>query len=292
MMRALLVHNENAGTDPVPRAEIEQVLRHAHIEPVYCAHGDDDLAAALARPCDLVIAAGGDGTVADVVSALEQIDRPIGILPLGGSNNIAQALGVNGDWRTIPSRWAVDRWVRLDRCEADGPWGRKAFVEAVGSGVLTDAVDEAEDDPATPEEKQRNGRAAFRKALSMADPFNYEIETEQWALKGECLMVEVMNIPFVGSRLALATGSEPGDGLFDIVLVTPDDRSTLLAWAEEPDNAPCPIQPRRAPWVRLGVRDRPFRLDDRSPNEHLSGVVEIVIRPEWVKILTPSEARS
>lgn len=290
MISALLVHNDNAGTDPVPRAEIEAVLRQAGIEPTYCAHGEEDLAQALADPFDLVIAAGGDGTVADVVSALERIDRPIAILPLGGSNNIAQALGVNGDWRILSSRWALDRWTRLDRCEANGPWGRKTFVEALGSGVLTDAVDEAEEDPETPEEKQRNGRAAFRKALRKAEPFDCAIETESWAWRGDCLMVEIMNISFVGSRLALAHGANPGDGLFDIMLVTPDDREQLLAWAERPDDGPSPTQPRRAPWVRLGVRERAFRLDDRSPNENLAGVVEVVIRPDWVKILMPLEA--
>lgn len=288
-MRALLVHNDQAGTDPVPRGEIEAVLRAAGIEPVYCAHGDEDLTAALAGDHALVIAAGGDGTVADVVSTLVAVDRPVAILPLGGSNNIAHALGVNGDWRNLPALWALDRWTRLDRCEANGPWGRKTFVEALGSGVLTDAVEDAEEEPDTPQEKQRNGRAAFHEALCKAKPFACTVETGHWSWRGDCLMVEIMNIPFVGSRLALARDALPGDGLLDIVLVTPDDRASLLAWAEHPDALPCPIAPRRGATVRLGVDERPFRLDDRSPNEHLTGMVDIAIRPQWVKILTAME---
>ena len=102
-------------------------------------------------------------------------------------------------------------------------------------------------------------------------------------------MVEVMNIPFVGSRLALADGSVPDDGLFDIVLVTPDERASLLSWAEDPDAAPCPIAPRRATAVQLTAHERPFRLDDRCPDERLSGTAEIVVRPDWVKVLTPEE---
>jgi len=288
-MRALLVHNEKAGTDPIPRKQIEAILRSAGFDPVYCAHGEEDLSAALAGDYDLVIAAGGDGTVADVVSALDDVERPIAILPLGGSNNIANALGVDGDWRELPRTWRLDRWTRLDRCEADGPWGRKTFVEALGSGVLTDAAEDADENPDTPEEKQRNGRAAFRKALRAAEPFACAIETEQWSWQGDCLMVEVMNIPFIGSRLALAHGAKPGDGLFDILLVTLDDREALLGWAQRPDDGPCPIAPRKASWLRLGVRERPFRLDDRSPNEKLAGAVDIRIRPEWVRILTTAE---
>jgi diacylglycerol kinase (ATP) len=290
-MRALLVHNANAGTDPVSRTEIEEVLRSSGIESDYCAHGDDDLSAALYGSFDLVVAAGGDGTIADVVSELQETGTPIGILPLGGSNNIANALDVDLDWRTIPSQWSLTHWMRLDRCEANGPWGRKRFVEAVGVGVLTDAVDDAQDNPETPEEKQANGRAAFRKALADAEPFNCEVETGDWSWQGDCLMVEVMNIPFVGSHLALAKGSVPDDGLLDIVLVTPDQRTSLLSWAENPDASPCPITPQRASAVRLTACERRFRVDDRCPNEQLSGTVEIVVRQNSVRVLTPEEAQ-
>ncbi|RVT93007.1 diacylglycerol/lipid kinase family protein [Sphingomonas crocodyli] len=292
MLRALLVHNENAGTDPLPRGEIEAVLRQADIEPIYCAHGEDDLAKALETPVDLIIAAGGDGTVADVVSTLARIEAPIGILPLGGSNNIANAVGVDGDWRDIPRRWALEHWARLDRCEADGPWGRQTFVEALGSGILSEAFDQADDTPDTAKEKERNGRAAFRKALSEAEPFDCTIEADQWSWSGACLMVELMNISFVGSHLALARGAEPGDGLLDIVLVTPDDREAVLRWAECPDDAPFPIATHRTPSASLTVEDRHIRLDDRSPDETLSGRVDVRIRPGWVKILVPQEVRT
>lgn len=288
-MRALLVHNDNAGTDPEPREAIEAALYDAGIETVYCAHGDEDLGAALRTPVDFIIAAGGDGTVADVVSAIEDPDRLIAILPLGGSNNIAHALGVDGLWRDLPRRWSLDSWTRLDRCEADGPWGYKHFVEALGAGVLTDAADKAEEEPATAAEKQANGRAAFRAALTKAEPFHCIIETEDWSWEGESLMVEVMNIGFAGSRLALAHGALPNDGLFDVVIVTPDQRDSLCRWAERPDDGPCPIPARRSAKVRMTVKERPFRLDDRSPDEALSGTVDIRVRSTSVKILQPRE---
>lgn len=291
-MRALLVHNDNAGTDPVPRAEIEAVLREAGIETAYCSHGEDDLAEALAKPFDLIVAAGGDGTVADVVSTLEAVERPIGILPMGGSNNIANSLRVDGDWRDIPRRWSINRWTRLDRCEADGPWGLRCFVEAIGSGVLTDSFEQVDDEPDTPEEKRANGRKAFRQALGDAEPFACRIETDNWSWQGECLMIELMNLRYVGARLALAGDAPPDDGMLDIVLVTPDQREMLCRWAEDPDAAPCPMGTRRAAEVRLVVKDRPFRLDDRSPNENLTGMVAVRIRGNPVRVLTPNEDRA
>lgn len=288
-MRAVLVHNANSGTKPVSRAAIEKVVRSAGIEPIYVEHQHTELPAALAQQADLIIAAGGDGTVADVVSTLKAIGRPIGILPLGGSNNIAHTLGVDGDWRTLPARWSLERWTRLDRCEASGPWGRRPFVEALGSGVLTDAVEDADDEPRTPAEKQRNGRAAFRAALEAAEPFDCTIEAEHWRWSGACLMVEVMNVPVIGSRLKLAATGEPGDGLLNIVIATPDDRAALSQWAKAPEAAPAPAPFLTAPEVRLTVTERMFRVDDRSPDQRLSGTVSIKILPESVRILTPEE---
>lgn len=288
-MRALLVHNEDAGTDPVPRLEIEKVLQEAGITPIYCKHGVDSLSDALSGTFDFVIAAGGDGTVAHVVSELDDIHVPIGILPLGGSNNIANAVGVDGNWRTIPRQWSLDRWTRLDRCEAEGPWGHRKFVEGLGSGVLMEAFEEVDDAPHTPEEKQANGRAAFRRALAGAAPFNCRIEAAEWLWEGECLMVEVLNIQFVGSRLSFASRASPDDGLLDVVLITPELRTSVLEWALDPDASDCPVKSRQTSSVQMTVLERPFRVDDRSPNEYLAGTVRIFVRENPVKVLKPKE---
>lgn len=76
-------------------AEIEAVLRSTGVERIYCAHGNKDLTALMRGSFDFVIAARCDGTVADVVSQLEDLERPIGILSLRGSNNIANVPGVD-----------------------------------------------------------------------------------------------------------------------------------------------------------------------------------------------------
>ncbi|MDM7957463.1 diacylglycerol kinase family protein [Blastomonas sp.] len=288
-MRALLVHNANAGTDPIPRSKIEAALHDAGIETIYCAHGDDDLGEAMQARVDLIVAAGGDGTVADVISGLQDITRPVAILPLGGSNNIAHALGVDGPWHDLPGRWSLDAWTRLDRCEADGPWGCKPFLEALGAGVLTDSFEDADEEPASPAEKRANGRAAFEAAVARAEPFHCVVAAEDWQWEGECLMVEAMNIGLVGSRLALAHSAVPDDGLLDVVIITPEQRDDLLRWMKRPDDFPCPIPPRKAASVRITVHERPFRIDDRSPNGETTGIADVRMCPTWVKVLTAKE---
>lgn len=51
-----------------------------------------------------VVAAGGDGTVSAATSQIAESDLPLGILPLGTSNDVARALGVPLD---LPSACAV-----------------------------------------------------------------------------------------------------------------------------------------------------------------------------------------
>ncbi len=41
-----------------------------------------------------VVAAGGDGTIGAAVSQIAESDLPLGILPLGTSNDVARSLGI------------------------------------------------------------------------------------------------------------------------------------------------------------------------------------------------------
>jgi YegS/Rv2252/BmrU family lipid kinase len=50
--------------------------------------------AALARGCDLIVAAGGDGTISAVAGGLAGSDVPLGIIPLGTANVLARELGI------------------------------------------------------------------------------------------------------------------------------------------------------------------------------------------------------
>ena len=50
------------------------------------------------RP-DLIVAAGGDGTVNRLLAACREYETPLGVLPLGTSNDLARALGIPLDFR-------------------------------------------------------------------------------------------------------------------------------------------------------------------------------------------------
>lgn len=98
-----LIANPVAGGDARP--EIERAKRY--LEKCGCmvdltltgARGDAMQAAAAAkkRGFDLIIAAGGDGTLNEVVCGLAPCDIPLGFLPLGTTNVFALEVGIPFD---------------------------------------------------------------------------------------------------------------------------------------------------------------------------------------------------
>jgi len=103
MKRARIIYNPTSGRELFKRhlPEVLEKLEKAGYETSCHATtgaGDATNAARIAveRKYDLVIAAGGDGTINEVVNGLaEQEYRPtLGIIPVGTTNDFARAIGV------------------------------------------------------------------------------------------------------------------------------------------------------------------------------------------------------
>ena len=78
------------------RHVIQKHFAGRQVDLVKCSPNDmaSVLAPWLARRIKLIIAAGGDGTLADVVSGLPANGPVVGILPLGTGNVVARELDV------------------------------------------------------------------------------------------------------------------------------------------------------------------------------------------------------
>jgi diacylglycerol kinase (ATP) len=131
-MDITLIHNSNAGDKGPPKAKLIKVFERAGHEVAYHSTKRRDLRRALESPGDVVVAAGGDGTVGKVARRLIGRNVPIAILPLGAANNIASALGLDGAPRQLARALAGSHPVKFDVGIARGPWGDVLFVEGVG----------------------------------------------------------------------------------------------------------------------------------------------------------------
>jgi len=89
---------------------------------------------------DAVVAAGGDGTVSSVASALIGSDMPIGVLPVGTLNHFAKDLGLPLDLAAAVTTIAARRTVRVDVGEVNG----RIFLNNSSIGLYPDIVMERE----------------------------------------------------------------------------------------------------------------------------------------------------
>jgi YegS/Rv2252/BmrU family lipid kinase len=99
--QALVVLNPGAGSadsDSVRHVLAHTLGEHSWTYNVHEITGDDDVAAVVRAACNrgvqLVIAAGGDGTVSSVVNGLWQTNACLGIVPLGTGNILARAMAI------------------------------------------------------------------------------------------------------------------------------------------------------------------------------------------------------
>src|SRR5262245_1870824 len=112
MKRVTLIHNPQAGDEDHSRNQLLKLIRDAGYEVTYKS-SKEDFASALEDPGDLIVVAGGDGTVRRV--ALESLGTgvPLAILPMGTANNISKSLGITAPAEELIAGWKGARRKRF-----------------------------------------------------------------------------------------------------------------------------------------------------------------------------------
>jgi diacylglycerol kinase (ATP) len=292
-MKTLLLHNPTAGASHPSPDDLMTVARRAGLATTYQSIKDKDFKDALDGSWELVLVAGGDGTVAKIARCL--VDRdiahtiPITILPVGTANNIARSLGIEGEVADLLSGLSNAKTRYLDVGLAKGPWGERNFLEAVGCGSVAEAIAHSGPKPPKPIRIEM-GREALRDFLreAEAEPFEIDVDGEKFA--GEFLLIEALNINLSGPSLPLAFSATPDDQLLDIIFVFARDRRKMMKWLEgTPEETPPPATVLRGRKIQF-MWDRAYlRIDDRvyMPPKKPS-TVEVMLEKERLMILIPS----
>ena len=234
-MRITLIHNPGAGRQRGgAAAELTAFLEERGYDVRYQSAKEDDWKKSLGKPADMVVVAGGDGTVAKVTRRMVGRGIPVGVLPSGTANNIARTLGlVERPFEELVRGWREGRRVKLDVGVAKGPWGERYFVEGVGAGVFASLLA----NPAVESIKERTNAVEtalerLRKQAQKCEPLEIHARLDGKDISGRYLMLEALNLRYVGPNLNLALDTKPGDGTLDVVLVTEAERSRLLHYLE------------------------------------------------------------
>jgi diacylglycerol kinase (ATP) len=223
MKRARLIYNPTSGREILKRnlPEILEKLEVAGFEASCHATtgaGDATQAARLAveRQYDIVIAAGGDGTIHEVVNGLaEQEYRPkLGIIPAGTTNDFARALQIPRD---IGS--AVDIITRGELIPVDiGRINDRYFINIAGGGRITEITYEVPSKLKT----MLGQLAYYLKGMEMIPSIkasDLRIEYDGKLFEGEAMMFLVGLTNSIGGFEKLAPDSSINDGLFSLLIL-------------------------------------------------------------------------
>jgi YegS/Rv2252/BmrU family lipid kinase len=88
----------------------------------------------------MVVAAGGDGTIAEVANGLMGSGARLGVIPLGTANVLAHELALPFAPRAVAAALAFGRTRRLWPGMARGPEGSRLFVQMLGVGFDAQVV--------------------------------------------------------------------------------------------------------------------------------------------------------
>jgi YegS/Rv2252/BmrU family lipid kinase len=162
--------------------------------------------------CKLVIAAGGDGTVAETGEGLVGTDTALGIMPLGSIMNMARTLCIPRDLKQAAQTIAGGHVLAMDVGRVRG----RLFLEAGGVGLAAGLFGYFNRlDSGASLRGVLRGMLRFVRSLGnprlviVADGRRFDVRAP---------MVTVSNAPFVGAAYALAPEARVDDGLLDVVI--------------------------------------------------------------------------
>lgn len=263
-MHALLLHNPDAGTKDHAGDDLIAALKLAGLTARYVSTKDDrDAADALAATADLLVVAGGDGTVRHALTRLPDRNTPVALLPLGSANNIARSMGISGIPRQLPESWRIGRTRPFDLGTVSRAGKAAPIAEGFGIGVIAETMlrreRKSEVDGA---ENIRRGRETLRQVLQESAALDVTLSVDGRRIEGDFLGIEVLNICFTGPGLPLAFTADPGDGLLDVICIERERRQALIDWLDAPLDCAPPAATRRGRSIEIAWRNAPVRTDD------------------------------
>ena len=142
----IIIYNPTAGRRRIASLwRVMDVLIANGLRPQIAETQSSGHATALAREAvasgeRLVVAAGGDGTIAEVAAGLLGTDASLGIIPLGTANVLALELALPPDSRALAATLAFGRTRPLWPGMAENTHGSRLFVQMLGVGLDAQVV--------------------------------------------------------------------------------------------------------------------------------------------------------
>ncbi len=209
------------------RAELERLLTAAAspssrwniVETQAKGHGGTLARRAVEDGAEIVVAAGGDGTLNEVVNGLMEAERgrrnvTLGLLPMGTGNDFARCIGLGTDLKLAADTLFNGNPHFVDVGQAQGRW----FINIAGCGfdaIVAERVNRGF--------RLLHGTSAYLAAIAHSllhlKPSNLTLTLDGETRQVRALMCSVANATSYGGGMRVAPDARIDDGLFDICLL-------------------------------------------------------------------------
>ena len=289
-MRVLLIHNPKAGDRKHSKKQLMASLTRCGHQAFYQSINERGWKEAFKKPVDLVIAAGGDGTVHQTAWQIIDSRIPLAILPLGTANNLACSLGFTESVDEILQSLHCGKTHPFDIGVARNGSATNYFLEAAGGGLFADYFPAAkgnEEKGASPEEELTVYLSLLRQ-LSLDYPArHWRMSIDGKNISGRYILWGAMNIRSAGPALRLAPKAKTDDGRLDFVAVREHDRKVFVKHVDTHvagRKQRVPLTPRKFRELKITSPPGAMHLDGESwpsktkSNGKARGKVEIRVK--------------
>jgi diacylglycerol kinase family enzyme len=313
MKRAILVHNPTAGDGKHSVEALAALLREKGYRVSHVHATKKKQLKTLRDARGLIVVAGGDGTVHNVAKQVVGRGKTVALLPLGTANNIARSLGVEGSPREIVAGLSRARSIAIDVGIAKGPWGKRVFLEGAGGGLFAEVMAALDTGRTGNGRRRTNGdekevtrfsrhagslEPALRALADALPEFKakaFEVSADGNRIGGDFLLLEAMNMPYLGPNLHLGPDADPGDGLLDFVLLGEAQRKEFEGYLRHRLDGGCDapiLTVLKGKRLRFAWRGARLHIDDKIvPIEKVHGngpaEIEIEVKPKAMEFLIP-----
>lgn len=233
MKLAQIVHNPTAGDGDHGKQQLINRIKAAGYEVNYVSTDDDSWEDFLQNEPDIIFLAGGDGTIHKLAEVLlkeevRQKNIPVRLMPLGTANNISKTIGIPPDeGEEIQDSETAEAF---DCGLVEGAGAGNFFLEGVGMGIFPELIAQMKDNKIEDEDPEEKLKRTLRYLLEIVqnyEPQKAKIKADGIRIKGKFLLLELMNVEYIGPNFRLAPGVDTGDGYFDLVMIPARNRKIL-----------------------------------------------------------------
>ncbi|WP_404428916.1 diacylglycerol/lipid kinase family protein [Sutcliffiella horikoshii] len=235
MKRVAVIVNPNAGNKKLINSieQIEEKLLSTFDEvTIHPTEKEGDgarLVEKLANHVDLLIGAGGDGTIFELINALAPLEkRPVfAIIPGGTCNDFSRTLGINQHPIKAVEQIMEKRTEKVDVGKSDNQY----FLNFWGIGLVSKVSDNI--DSGT---KQLLGKLSYYisagQTVMEEEPFQLTIESETQSYEGDAVMLLIGNGSFLGGIQSFFPSSSVRDGELDVMIIKQTSIAQLWTWMQ------------------------------------------------------------